>query len=330
MKTGEDETMTSEGKIEQVAERVLRWVRAGNVHRSTVLPLRAHGPEIAASVEDVGILQPLLVRSIPGKTDEFEVVDGLGRLLSLKDEQIAVLVDVIPCVKGSDVFRKSEATFQRTDRSAYEKCLFYAAWARELEKEMGKSEGVQATLAREARLSESAISQYITIDNLFAKLESLALGEEFNALKTWGVNKLFRLSKLVQCERLLEIAREFEAKGEVSIEEVERVVTENSPSSPALAALDEDQYETTNETQLKRAQKLVEEVNSLATETHQLLSTIAGEILQNVDAFSTAEVLGVYDTVLNALKRLRKRAETLRQKMNDHRQQPGDSSESGE
>jgi ParB-like chromosome segregation protein Spo0J len=330
MKTGEDETMTSEGKIEQAAERVLKWVRAGKIHRSTVLPPRVHGLELAASVEEVGILQPLLVRSIPGKTDEFEVVDGLGRLLSVKDEQIEVLVDVISCVKGSDVFGKSEATFQRTDRSAYEKCLFYAAWARELENEMGKSDGVQASLAREAHLSEGAISQYITIDNLFAKLESLAPGEEFDALKTWGVNKLFRLSQLVECERLLEIAREFEATGEVSIEEVERVVSENRPLSRALAALDEDQHETTNETQSKRAQLLVEEVNSLATETHQLLSTIAEELLANVDAFSTAEVLGVYDRVLNALKRLRKRAETLRQKINDHRQQPADSSELGE
>jgi ParB family chromosome partitioning protein len=322
--------MTSEGKIEQAAERVLRWVRAGNVHRSTVLPPRAHGPEIAASVEEVGILQPLLVRSIPGKTDEFEVVDGDGRLLSVKDEQIEVLVDVIPCVKGSDVFRTSEATFQRTDRSAYEKCLFYAGWARELEKEMGKSDGVQASLARESGKSESAITQYIAIRALFAKLESLARGEEFNALKTWGVNKLFRLSQLVECERLLEIAREFEAKGEASIDEVKRVVSENRPISPALAALDDDQPETTNETQTKRVQKLVDDVNSLATETHQLLSTIAEELLQNVNEFSTAEVLGVYDTVLNALKRLRKRAETLRQKMNDHRQQPVDSSELGE
>ncbi|MGD0496754.1 MAG: ParB N-terminal domain-containing protein [Candidatus Bathyarchaeia archaeon] len=138
--------MTSEGKIEQAEERVLKWVRAGNVHRSTVLPQRAHGPKIARSVEKDGILQPLLVHSIPGKTDEFELIDGDGRLLSVKDEQIEVLVDVIPCVKGSDVFRTSEATFQRKDRSAYEKCLFYAAWARELEKETGKREGGSAGL----------------------------------------------------------------------------------------------------------------------------------------------------------------------------------------
>jgi len=189
---------------------------------------------------------------------------------------------------------------------------------------------VQALLAHETGLSESAISLYMAIGDLFAKLESLALGEEFNALKAWGVNKLFRFSQLVECERLLEIAREFEGMGEVTIEEVKRVVSENRVFSPALAVLDEDQSETTNEAQSKRAQRLVEELNSLATETHQLLSTIADEILANVDEFSTAEVLGVYDKVLNALKRLKKRAETLRQKMNEHGLQPGDSSGLGE
>jgi hypothetical protein len=201
-----------------------------------------------------------------------------------------------------------------------------------LEKEMGKSEGVQGALAREAGLSESAIAQYMAIGDLFAKLGSLAPGEEFNALKSWGVNRLFRFSQLVGCERLLEIAREFEGKGEVSIEEVDMVVSENRArvSSPVLDELEQGRYETPNEARQKRAQRLVEEVNSLATETDQLLSTIAAEMLANVADFSSIEVLGVYGKVLNALKRLRKRAETLHQKMNDHRQQLGDSSESGE
>jgi hypothetical protein len=328
--------MTSEGKNEQAPERALRKVRAGNIHRSTILPHRAHGSKLARSIEEVGILEPLLVRSIPGKPDEFEVVDGDGRLLSVKDEQTEVLVDVMPCVKGSDVFRKSEATFQRKDRSAYEKCQFYAAWERELEKEKGDCVGVQATLAREAHLTESEISQCIAIDGLFAKLKSLAPEEKFDALKCWGINKLYKFSRLVDCERLLEIAKEFEAralKGDVSIEEVKRVVSENRLSSQELAverALGEDEHETTDEAQLKRARSLVEKLNSRATETHQLLSTIADEIPSNVDGFSTAEVLGAYDKVLNDLERLRKRAETLRQKMTEHAQQQGDSSELGE
>jgi ElaB/YqjD/DUF883 family membrane-anchored ribosome-binding protein len=316
--------------VTEEKKREFKLVPIGKVHPSPILPPRRYNPNLAESVKTYGIQESLIVRRLVDKPDEYDVMNGNGRLKAAKDEQTEVFVDIRDCPRDSDVFRTSESTFCRTDRSPYDKSNFYAAWATTLEKEMGKSDGVQASLAREARLSESAISQYITIHGLFVKLESLAPGEEFNALKTWGINKLFRFSQLVECERLLEIAREFEAKGEVSIEEVERVVSENRPISPALAALDEDQHETANEAQLKRAQKLVEEVNSLATETHQLLSTIAEELLANVDEFSTAEVLGVYDRVLNALKRLRKRAETLRQKMTDHRQQPADSSELGE
>lgn len=316
--------MTEEKKQE------FKLVPIGKVHPSPILPSRIYTLDLAESVNRNGIQQPLIVRPLADKPGEYELIDGRHRRDSIEDEKTEVFVDIRYGLRDSDVFRISESTFCRSGRSPYDKSKFYAAWAAQLEKEMGKSDGVQASLARESGLSESAISQYIAIRALFAKLESLAPGEEFNALKPWGVNKLFRFSHLVECERLLEIARELEAKGEVSIDEVNRVVSENSPLSPALAALDEDQNETTNETQTKRAQKLVEDVNSLATETHQLLSTIAEELLQNVNEFSTAEVLGVYDTVLNALKRLRKRAETLRQKMNDHGQQPGDSSELGE
>jgi ParB/RepB/Spo0J family partition protein len=286
------------------------------IHQSSVLPSRRHAPEIAQSVSTFGIEQPLIVRSIPGKAGEYELVDGHARLDGLKPDEL-VPVDVRSEVKDSEVFAISDRTFHRTDRSAYEKAQFYKQWGSALERENGDNRGVQAMLAQKTGSSESLISQYGSISGLFEKLESLTPNEEFNALKSWSVNRLYELSELIECENLLEVAREFERKREVSLKEVQRVVTQNSVSRKILALLDEDQGEVV---QSERGRLLAEEVNSLATETHQMLISLVGEMIVKVNHFSSTEILESLDKVSQTLRRLRRRIETLHQRMNDHEQ----------
>jgi ParB/RepB/Spo0J family partition protein len=303
---------------EKVSKEKARFelIPVSKIHKSSILPPRNHGPEVAQSVRNSGIEQPLIVRPLTEKAGEYELIDGLARLDASKQEDL-VLVDVRTEVKESDVFRISERTFQRTDRSAYEKAQFYKKWGKALEKEKGDDKGMQAILAQEAGLSESLISQYWAIYGLFDKLDSLAPSEEFNALKSWSVNKLYDLSELIECENLLKVAREFERRGEVALEEVQRVVVQNRMSNQMLALLDDHQKECVLP---ERGRLLAEEVNSLATETHQMLTGLVEEMLEKVQQLSSTEILMVFDKVLQTLKRLRRRTNTLRQIMNKHEQ----------
>lgn len=100
-------------------QREFKWVYARNLHQSTILPQREHNPELTESVKKLGVQTPLIVRRIEVKPGEFEIIDGGLRKGELHgDDQ--VLVDVRSDVKDSELFRISEATFKRRDRSAYE------------------------------------------------------------------------------------------------------------------------------------------------------------------------------------------------------------------
>jgi ParB/RepB/Spo0J family partition protein len=309
-------------------DRKFKLVPAGKIHPSSLLPLREYGLELEMSVGRIGVQQPIIVRPLLGKSEEYEAIDGQGRLASLKDDQ-KILVDIRYNIKDSEVFRISEATFQRKDRSAYERALFYAEWVKTLKEEKGTDEGIQALIARETNLSESAISQYIAIYTLFSKLESLAPSEKFNALKTWSVNKLYKLSELAEDPNLPEIAEEFEKKDEVSVEDIEQVVTEKvgstneikkildsmgtdtqSDTSSADALKQDVQAETKNE-----CVKFAKRVRSMSTETHQSLNTLVEDVLINADVLSSNEILDIFDKVLRTLRKLKRHLKSLHKKV---------------
>lgn len=311
-----------------MSDREFKLVPARNIYPSSLLPLRDYGLELAVSVDKVGIQQPLIVRALPGKSDEYETIDGHGRLALLKDDK-EVLVDIRYNIKDPEVFKISEATFQRKDRSAYERALFYAEWMKTLKNEKGTDEGIQALLARETNLSEGAISQYIAIYTLFSKLESLAPDEKFNALKTWSVNKLYKLSELAEDPSLPEVAKEFEKKDEFSIEDIEEVVDERVPRrneiQEMLDSLETGTQSDATSTDVPRQDvqaktkndcvKCAKRVSSLATETHQRLNTLVQEILINADEFSSNEILDIFDKVLRTLKKLKRHLKSLHKKV---------------
>jgi len=308
----------------------IKSVPARDIHQSSVLPSREHNTELSESVKKMGIQQPIIVRPIPEKPNEYEIIDGSGRREALKgDEQ--TLVDVRYDVKDSELFKISDATFTRKERTAYETAQFYAAWFKTLTKETGSIEGVQQKLAEQANLSESSLSQYIAIARLFDKLKEVAPKEQFNTLRTWSVNKLYKLSELIDDNRLIDVARLFELKFETPIEEIEDTVScykgvkqpeetmpdQQEPVSgqaepsipnlhPATAFSDESK---------KICLRNLKRVGSLATETHDMLNTLVQELLRDTDRYSSVEILQTLTKVLHALRKLKRHSSVLKQKM---------------
>jgi ParB/RepB/Spo0J family partition protein len=286
-------------------DKDFKLVPASNVHQSSILPQRQHNEELSHSVKKLGIQQPVIVRSIPGKTGEYEVIDGRGRRESVKDNE-QILVDVRCDVTDSDAFEISHATFQRRDRTAYETALFYAAWLKALEKDQGPAEGLQQKLASLANLHESSLSQYLAINGLFEKLRTIVPNEPFNKLKTWNVNKLYKLSELSDDPHLADVAQLFELKFDVSIDEIEEAVNSylgkdraqelwpdgldlTSESEEPQTPLGPPSASPSSESSrvcLRNAKK----VGSLATETHNILDGLVQELVQNAEQFSSSEI----------------------------------------
>lgn len=120
-----------------MTEGTFTRAKAKNIHISSVLPPRTHASDIAESVKSAGSQQPLIVRSVEGHPDEYELVDGHGRLEAI-DRERDVLVDVRSGLSDVDCFKVAEATSKRTQRTAYENARFYAAYVDTMKKAKGK------------------------------------------------------------------------------------------------------------------------------------------------------------------------------------------------
>jgi len=312
--------------------REFKWVPASKIHSSSILPPREYASEVAESVKSMGIQQALIVRLHPSKPGEYEIIDGRGRLDSVEGDQL-VLVDIRPDAKDMDVFRISETTFKRRDRSVYETARFYAAWMHAFVRERGTEEGAQAILAQQANLSESAISQYLAINKTFEKLESVAPDEQFDALKHMGVNKLYSLCACADHpELLLEVAREVEAKGDLSPEEITNIVDHKLTGFDEVLKLLDDAETATPEARSnllsteyqerkvdhktrERCVDSAKKISVLATETNQTLSSVVEAVLSGAEKFASLEISKTLVNVLQTLRRLKRHVKALREKV---------------
>jgi len=278
----------------------------------------------------VGIQQPIIVRPIPGTQDEYEIIDGRGRRESLSDNEL-LPIDIRRDITDSEVFLISQSTFQRKDRTAYETALFYAAWLKTLERETNSAEGLQQKLAEKTNLSEASVSQYLTIAGLFEKLQEIAPKEQFSNLKTWSINKLYKLSELTDDPRLLDLARLYEQKFETPIEEVISDVdsyrgtnqTQEPPFDQQNAKPETDRSSLPNEQQLttpsdesrKIFLKSAKKVESLAAENHEMLFALVQEFTENPDRRYSTDVLQILAKMLRTLRKIRKYSSLLLKKI---------------
>jgi ParB/RepB/Spo0J family partition protein len=311
-------------------DKNLRLVPARSVHLSSVLPTRQHGEELSNSVKQIGIQVPIIVRCVAGKTDEFEIVDGAGRCEALKDDE-QILVDIRADLKDSDVFKISDATFSRKERAPYEIAQFYKAWLKTIEKEEGTAEASQQKLATRANLSESSLSQHLAIARLFQKLQETAPEEQFSKLKTWSINKLYKLSELTDDSRLLDLARLYEQKFETPIEEVTSDVdsyrgtkqTQESsfdqqnakPETDRSSLPSEQQLTTSSDESRKIFLKSAKKVESLAAENHEILYAIVQEFIENPDRRYPTDALQILAKMLRTLRKVRKHSSVLWKKI---------------
>jgi ParB/RepB/Spo0J family partition protein len=200
-----------------------RLVKAKDIHPSSVLPEKKHDNVLTESVKSIGVQQPLIVRPLPSKPGQYEVDDGLGRLNALDPEQ-EVVVDVRENATDAEVFKISEATQKRNQRTTVENAEFYAAYVATVAKETGER-GAIARVAKESNTSESHVSQCLAINNLFTKLSHLEPEFDFTELWKMGMNKLYELSKLAESPKLLQVAQEIEARADsITVEGISELV----------------------------------------------------------------------------------------------------------
>lgn len=206
-------------------------VKAKNIHPSSIIPPKNHEYGFVEAVKSAGVQQPLIVRPIASSPGEYELIDGRGRLDALEPEQ-EVWVEVRQ-VSDAEAFRISDATSKTTRRNTCESAEFYAKYIDSVKEETGE-EGALAKVAAETQLSESELSQYSAINKLFLKLDE---AREFNGeadfpkLKSMGINKVYKLSELLENPRLIEIAREVEKKADkMTLESISAIVEDAQPN----------------------------------------------------------------------------------------------------
>jgi hypothetical protein len=300
-------------------------VLVSKIHPSKILPKRNHGQEISKSIEKVGILVPLIVRCLPDKSDEYELVDGHGRFEGLKPDQW-VTVEII---KATDIetFRISNATFQRKDRSAYEMAVFYGKW---LEAITGKEkifEGAQGELARLAGCTDGLISQYLAVHNLFIKLESLAPDFNFSALKKLGLNPLYQLNRLFDSPKLLDKAKELEKNPRLNLKEVKLLVKEARKAQVDPNELSESQLDAMESLKLvdnpeepavlptelgsekqfsinHKLKEIVPKATQNLTNLNEILSELMPQIVSEVEKSALSNVLNAIAQVLMLFQKL--------------------------
>ncbi|MCK4481639.1 ParB N-terminal domain-containing protein [Candidatus Bathyarchaeota archaeon] len=313
----------------KVGDRELKLVPASKIHFSGLLPTRdSYDDKILESMKKDGIQQPLIVRPHPRSKGEYEMIDGHMRYVTAEPDDL-LFVDIRTDIKDSEVFRISDATFKREPLSTYRRAEFIFRWVETVKKERGKR-GAQALVAKEARLTEGEISQYLSIRRMFIDLEgrfgSAALN--FDALKNQSINKLYELSKLTRTPSLLKIAEELAEKPTMPVRELRRIVQEETNNRDlTLENMKKMMFEDSNgeaseaenlrKQDLTKTVSLVKEIIGMAEDARQTLGIFRMVIKQSPERYLNPEIFRElrnlhrrHKRLCRDIGRLRKRAYT--------------------
>lgn len=201
---------------DSVGEKTFKKVKVKNIRRSSVIPVRYHDVKLSESTKTVGVQQPLTVRPVASSSTDFELIDGQGRHQALEPEN-EVWVEVREAT-DAEVFKINAATSIRTQKTAYENALFYAAYVETVTKEKGGKKAI-SIVVKETQISESELSQYLKINELFLALNKLEPLIKFEKIEAMGINKLYDLSRLLDKPELAEAARQVENEADNLTEE---------------------------------------------------------------------------------------------------------------
>jgi hypothetical protein len=283
-------------------------VKAKNVHVSAILPPRSHTSDIVQSVRIYGQQQPLIVRPIDGCPGEYELIDGQGRLEALDPEQ-EVLLDVRTKASDAEVFKISEATTKRTNRSAYENSTYYDAYVEAVKKEDGEK-GAVARVAKESLISESELSQYLAIKEMFDKLSQSDAKKEFPKLQSMGINKLYELTKLVNNPKLSQAAQETEQKADcLTLEGINDIVNNTLSADTEKLEKSSSNAQTNSsivlpqESEKPKAKTIFEKISKMTEELITLLPQVESELPQRTETLSP-EKQKVIEKISTSMRRL--------------------------
>lgn len=292
--------MTIKRKFERVLARKLRF--------SNILPGRScYDDDIFKSMKRDGVQQPLIVRPHPNIPEEYEIIDGFMRYWTFKPDDL-VLVDVRYGVEDPEVFKISDITFRRKQRTTYQRAEFFASWVR-VESKHGKR-GAQARVAEQARLTEGEVSQYLAICRMFTNLKDMIgqTSKTFNALKNQGINKLYELSRLIRTPVFLKVAVQLAENPSMPVRELRRILEEETSIEKTLQQFaDEDPFETEDSQKTDFA-----EIDKLAQEMLNMTENVTKSVKRFETRVKQAQPESfLKDEMLKELRKLRRRFRRL-------------------
>jgi len=288
------------------------WVSPRTLHPSRVLPERYSSSELVESIRRDGIQQPIIVRPSPHESGMYEIIDGHIRYKSVQQNQ-KVLVDARHNVDDVEVFKLSETTFKRKPRTTYERSLFYNKWVRTVEASSG-GRGAQSKVAREANLSESEVSHYLSINRVFDRLGSQNVSETiFNTLKNQSVNKLYALSKVEDNSVMLEVAAKMGENPKLTLKELKDLIEEQtSPMREIQELLEDDEEDEVDESiRIDEVKKAALELEGTLNQTRKALTAFKSRLVGNPRKFISTDVFKRIRRMLKALKRIEKEANQI-------------------
>jgi len=293
-------------------KREIKTVPARKVHFSKILPHRhSYDTEILESMKVDGVQQPLIVRPLPKNPEEYEIIDGNMRRLAFKDDDL-ILVDVRYDLSDSEVFKLSEMTFKRKQRTTHERAASYFGWVQAEHREYGKR-GAQARVAKKARMTEGEISQYLAIHKMFAELEQLpgSAAINFNALNNQGINKLYELSKLTKYHKaLLHSVQQLAEQPNMSIRELGHIVKEEIEQAleefPPVDLEDEEKDSNEMDNKITLVRKLTGEMLKTVDEITAKLKFFEARMEDVPEKYLKSEILKELQKLRRRFKRLQK------------------------
>lgn len=233
-------------KPKEDERREIKLVEVTLVHPSKILPSRQTVREVVESVEKDGIQQPVVARPHPILEGKYEIIDGVNRVHGAMSsvpglsrfavgKKQEILVDIRYDVSDAEMFKLSKSFHTRGERNTYEQAEFYVKWIAAKAKELGKEEGALTEVAKELiteapnsplysmllNSKQSSLSQHCRVYEMFQKLEQKYPIEDFEALKSLGLNRLNALATALDDEpKLIEAARKLKKNPDTSKERI--------------------------------------------------------------------------------------------------------------
>ena len=157
------------------------------------------------------------------------------------------------------------------------------------------------------------LSNYLSIARLFKRLRTQSISEEnFNALKSQSINKLYALAKMEANTALLEVAETMATEPKITLEKLKILIEERTSPYREIERLEEEVGEEENETgKAEWLTNTVQELEGALHETRKTLTVFTSRIANNPRRFLSPDIIKRIRRMLNTLKKIEKEANQI-------------------